>query len=123
MFREQVSLGQGPLTASVYLARGTARGAGVGVRRPSRERGWLSRWPIAGSLSVDSLREEQLGLSLRVSSGWRTLCFNVVPVVRKRLRVPTLEGARLVPGFPEGALRGIVRQKAALVPASAELWR
>lgn len=76
-----------------------------------------------GSLSVDSLREEQLGLSLRVSSGWRTLHFNVVPVVRRRLRVPALEGARLVPGFPEGALRGIARQEAALVPASAELWR
>lgn len=95
----------------------------VGVQRPAWERGWLSGWPIAGSLSVDSLREEQLGLSLRVSSGWRTLHFNVVPVVRRRLRVPALEGARLVPGFPEGALRGITRQEAALVPASAELWR
>ncbi|XP_019813598.2 protein mab-21-like 4 isoform X3 [Bos indicus] len=77
----------------------------------------------ASSLSADSLREEQLGLSLRVSSGWRTLHFNMVPVVRKRLRVPALEGAQLVPGFPEGALRGIVRQEVALVPAGAELWR
>lgn len=99
------------------------RGTGLGVRRLARERGWLSRRPIAGSLNADSLREEQLGLSLRVSSGWRTLHFNVVPVVRKRLRVPALEGAQLVPGFPEGALRGIVRQEVALVPAGAELWR
>uniref|UniRef100_A0A8C6FIG2 Mab-21 like 4 n=1 Tax=Moschus moschiferus TaxID=68415 RepID=A0A8C6FIG2_MOSMO len=76
-----------------------------------------------GSLSADSLREEHFGLSLWVSSGWRTLHFNMVPVVRRKLRVPALEGARLVPGFPEGALRGIVRQEVALVPAGGELWR
>ncbi|KAJ8781679.1 hypothetical protein J1605_010937 [Eschrichtius robustus] len=58
----------------------------------------------SGSLSADSLREEQLGPSLLVSSSWRTIHFNVVPMVQRKLRVPALEGARLVPGFPEGGL-------------------
>ncbi|KAB1279065.1 Uncharacterized protein Cadr_000007647 [Camelus dromedarius] len=76
-----------------------------------------------GSLNADSLREEQLHLSLLVSSGWRTIRFNVMPVVRTRLRVPALEGAQLVPGFPEGSLKRITGQEVALVPASAEHWR
>ncbi|KAM9085549.1 LOW QUALITY PROTEIN: protein mab-21-like 4 [Megaptera novaeangliae] len=74
------------------------------------------------ALSADSLREEQLGPSLLVSSGWRTIRFNVVPMAQRKLRVPALEGARLVPGFPEGGLERIIRQEVALVPA-AEHWR
>nr|XP_031530535.1 protein mab-21-like 4 isoform X3 [Vicugna pacos] len=76
-----------------------------------------------GSLNADSLREEQLHLSLLVSSGWRTIRFNVMPVVRTRHRVPALEGAQLMPGFPEGSLKRITGQEVALVPASAEHWR
>lgn len=76
-----------------------------------------------GSLNADSLKEEQLHLSLLVSSGWRTIRFHVVPVVRSKLRVPALERTQLTPGFPEGSLRRIIRQEVALVPASAECWR
>ncbi|XP_014402235.1 PREDICTED: uncharacterized protein C2orf54 homolog isoform X2 [Myotis brandtii] len=76
-----------------------------------------------GSLKADSLREEELHLSLLVSSGWRTIRFNVVPVVRWKHRVPVLEGAQRAPGFPEGSLKRIISQEVALVPASAQLWR
>lgn len=76
-----------------------------------------------GSLNADSLREEELGLSLLVSSGWRTIRFTVVPAVRRKHGVPALEGAQLTPGFPEGSLKRIMGQGVALVPASTQLWR
>ncbi|XP_066202645.1 protein mab-21-like 4 [Saccopteryx leptura] len=77
-----------------------------------------------GSLNANSLKEEEeLHLSLLVSSGWRTIRFNVVPVVRRKHRVPALEDAQRAPGFPEGSLRRIISQEVALVPASAQLWR
>ncbi|XP_008136691.2 protein mab-21-like 4 [Eptesicus fuscus] len=76
-----------------------------------------------GSLKADSLREEELRLSLLVSSGWRTIRFNVVPAVRWKHRVPVLEGAQRAPGFPEGSLKRIISQEVALVPASVQLWR
>ncbi|KAL4690105.1 hypothetical protein H8959_012896 [Pygathrix nigripes] len=76
-----------------------------------------------GSLNAASLREEQLHLSLLVSSGWRTINFHVVPVVRRKLGVPALEGAQQMPGFPEGSLRRILSQGVDLVPASTQLWR
>lgn len=76
-----------------------------------------------GSLNANSLREEQLGLSLLVSSGWRTIRFTVVPVVRRKHRVPALEGAQLTLGFPEGSLKRIMGQGVALVPTNAQLWR
>ncbi|XP_033085423.1 protein mab-21-like 4 isoform X2 [Trachypithecus francoisi] len=76
-----------------------------------------------GSLNAASLREEQLHLSLLVSSGWRTINFHVVPVVRRKLGVPALEGAQQMPGFPEGSLRRILSQGVDLVPASSQLWR
>ncbi|XP_028366562.1 protein mab-21-like 4 [Phyllostomus discolor] len=76
-----------------------------------------------GALNADSLREEELHLSLLVSGGWRAIRFHVLPVVRRKHRVPALEGALRVPGFPEGSLKRIVGQEVALVPASAQLWR
>ncbi|XP_008051018.1 uncharacterized protein C2orf54 homolog [Carlito syrichta] len=76
-----------------------------------------------GSLNAASLREEQLHLSLLVSSGWRTICFRVVPVVRRKHGVPALEGAHLMPGFPKGSLKRIIGQGVDLVPASAQHWR
>nr|XP_045723377.1 protein mab-21-like 4 [Mirounga angustirostris] len=78
---------------------------------------------IPGSLNVDSLREEELHLSLLASSGWRTIRFNIMPVVRRRHRVPALEAAQLMQGFPEGSLKRIISQEVALVPASAQHWR
>ncbi|XP_055473057.1 protein mab-21-like 4 isoform X2 [Psammomys obesus] len=76
-----------------------------------------------GSLNAASLKEGQLHLSLLVSSGWRKIRFNVVPAVRKKHRVPALEGAQLKPGFPEGILRRIASHGVDLVPASAQHWR
>ncbi|XP_039716996.1 protein mab-21-like 4 [Pteropus medius] len=76
-----------------------------------------------GSLTVGSLREEELGLSLLVSGGWRTIRFHVVPVVPSRRPAPALDRAQLTPGFPEGSLKRITGQGVALVPASPQLWR
>ncbi|XP_003474415.1 protein mab-21-like 4 [Cavia porcellus] len=76
-----------------------------------------------GSLSATSLQEEQLHLSLLVSSGWRKIRFNVMPVLRRKGDVPGLCSARLTAGFPEGALRRIVSYGADLVPASTQHWR
>lgn len=78
---------------------------------------------LTGALSVDSLREEGPHLRLLVSGGWRTMRFNVVPVVRRKHRLPALEGSQRTPGFPEGSLRRILSQEVALVPASAHHWR
>ncbi|KAM4836175.1 protein mab-21-like 4 [Thomomys bottae] len=75
-----------------------------------------------GSLSVASLKDGQLHLSLLVSSGWRRICFNVVPAVRRR-GAAAPGGARLVSGFPEGAWRRISSHGVDLVPASAQHWR
>lgn len=80
-------------------------------------------WVVAGSLNAASLREEGLCLSLLVSSGWRMIRFNIVPVVRRKHRVPALEGAQLTPCFPEGSLKRIISQEVPLVPASAQHWR
>ncbi|KAL2775365.1 protein mab-21-like 4 isoform 1 [Daubentonia madagascariensis] len=76
-----------------------------------------------GSLNAASLREEQLHLTLLVSSGWRTIRFNVVPAVRRKQRLPALAGARLTPRFPEGSLTRIISQGVDLVPASTQHWR
>lgn len=89
----------------------------------SGDGGSRARRVVAGSLNADSLREEELHLSLLVSSGWRTVRFHVVPVVRRKHRVPALEGAQLTRAFPGGSLRRIVGQEVALVPAGAQLWR
>lgn len=107
--------GQGPSWqqeegCGVSWAGEASRGAGV-------------TWVFAGSLNAASLREEQLHLSLLVSSGWRTISFHVVPVVRRKLGAPALEGVQQMPGFPEGSLRRILSQGVDLVPASAQLWR
>lgn len=90
------------------------------------ERARVGSWPdgvLAGSLSATSLQEEQLHLSLLVSSGWRKIRFNVMPVLRRKGDVPGLCSARLTAGFPEGALRRIVSYGADLVPASTQHWR
>ncbi|XP_019300863.2 protein mab-21-like 4 [Panthera pardus] len=76
-----------------------------------------------GSLNADSLEEKESHLSLLVSSGWRTIRFNIVPMVWRKLGVPALERAQWMHGFPEGSLKRIISQEAALVPASAQHWR
>lgn len=76
-----------------------------------------------GSLNAASLSEEQLHLSLVVSSGWRKIRFNVVPVVRTKQGAPTLAGVQLMPGFPEGTLRRIMGHGVDLAPASTQHWR
>ncbi|XP_005411202.1 PREDICTED: uncharacterized protein C2orf54 homolog [Chinchilla lanigera] len=76
-----------------------------------------------GLLSAATLKEEQLHLSLLVSSGWRKIRFNIVPALRRKCDVPGLHEAWLTPGFPEGTLKRMVGHGVDLVPASAQHWR
>ncbi|XP_055964341.1 protein mab-21-like 4 [Sorex fumeus] len=76
-----------------------------------------------GSLSATGLQEEGPRLTVLVSSGWRTICFHVVPTVRRSASDLALAGGRPLPGFPEGSVRRICSQGESLVPASAQHWR
>lgn len=75
-----------------------------------------------GSLSAASLQEEGPWLTVLVSSGWRTICFHVVPTVRRSTPGLALAGGRPLPGFPEASVKRIGCQES-LVPASAQHWR
>ncbi|XP_012590229.1 PREDICTED: uncharacterized protein C2orf54 homolog [Condylura cristata] len=79
--------------------------------------------PGDSSLRVDSAPEDALCLPLLLCGGWRTIRCSLVPVVRVRRRVPVLEEAERMRGFPEGSLRRAALQEVALVPASAQHWR
>ncbi|XP_054426390.1 protein mab-21-like 4 [Pteronotus mesoamericanus] len=133
--REAAGLGQW-LTDDVFTASSDGSAKGCGHIVPGKVLRLLRDLLVAaimhcklhgliapGALNTDSLREEELHLSLLVSSGWRAIRFHVVPVVRWKHRLPALEGAQRVPGFPEGSLERIISQEVALVPASAQLWR
>lgn len=87
--------------------------------------GLVQQWQcvLVGSLRVSGLQEEGPWLTVHVSSGWRTICFHVVPTVRRRPRGCALAGDRLMPGFPEGSVRRISAQEESLLPTSAEHWR
>lgn len=117
---ERVQVGGGEGGAGGWAA---VAGPGASWQRLSQADEGSAKRVVAGSLNADSLREEELGLSLLVSSGWRTIRFTIVPVVRRKHGEPALEGAQLTPGFPEGSLKRIMGQGVALVPASAQLWR
>ncbi|XP_077009426.1 protein mab-21-like 4 [Tamandua tetradactyla] len=76
-----------------------------------------------GALNASSLKAGELCLSLLVSSGWRTIHFNVIPVVRRNPVALTRVDSRLTSGFPEGSLERITAQGVDLEPASAQHWR
>ncbi|XP_074220812.1 protein mab-21-like 4 isoform X2 [Camelus bactrianus] len=88
-----------------------------------------------GSLNADSLREEQLHLSLLVSGGWRTIRFNVMPVVRTRLQGHRLDSLSILdrvnheswrdggqgPGLTFGHLKTVLLWASVLFP-TPEDW-
>ncbi|XP_065604115.1 protein mab-21-like 4 [Cyrtonyx montezumae] len=75
-----------------------------------------------GDLSAENLKEDALELSLLVRGGWRTIRFDVVPVVRRRQEHPGMDGRQHDHGFPEGTLQKATRD-AHFVPASNHCWR
>lgn len=76
-----------------------------------------------GSVHMAGPQEGALHLTLLVSSGWRTVCFHVVPAVLRKQPIPGLEEVRPLPGFPEGSWKRVCGQEVALVPASSQHWR
>ncbi|XP_025892155.1 uncharacterized protein C2orf54 homolog [Nothoprocta perdicaria] len=77
-----------------------------------------------GDLSAEELKEDAMELTLLVRGGWKTLRFNLVPVVRRQQEPIELCGQRSTRGFPQGpgSLRKAT-QEAHLVPASPYCWR
>lgn len=61
-------------------------------------------------------------LSLLICGGWKTIRFDIVPVVRKRQEPLRLEGRLSDRGFPAGSLQKAT-QEAHFVPASPHCWR
>lgn len=75
-----------------------------------------------GDLSAENLKEDAMELSLLVRGGWRTIRFDVVPVVRRLQETPGLDGRQHDRGFPEGTLQKATGD-AHFVPASKHCWR
>uniref|UniRef100_A0A8C8SE09 Mab-21 like 4 n=1 Tax=Pelusios castaneus TaxID=367368 RepID=A0A8C8SE09_9SAUR len=78
--------------------------------------------PCPGDLSAESLKEDGLQLSLLVSSGWKMIRFNMIPVVRRKQSVLKLHGRRREGGFPEGSLQKVTHG-ADFIPSSYHHWR
>ncbi|XP_065495724.1 protein mab-21-like 4 [Caloenas nicobarica] len=75
-----------------------------------------------GDLSAENLREDAMELSLLICGGWKTIRFDVVPVVRKWQEPLRLKGRLRDRGFPAGSLRKAT-EEAHFVPASPHCWR
>ncbi|XP_065700638.1 protein mab-21-like 4 [Patagioenas fasciata] len=75
-----------------------------------------------GDVSAENLREDAMELSLLICGGWKTLRFDIVPVVRKWQEPLRLKGRLSDRGFPAGSLRKAT-QEAHFVPASPHCWR
>nr|XP_013795147.1 PREDICTED: uncharacterized protein C2orf54 homolog [Apteryx mantelli mantelli] len=75
-----------------------------------------------GDLNAENLKEDAMELSLLVRGGWKTIRFNIVPVVRRQQEWLELGRQRSDRGFPEGSLRKAM-QEAHFVPASPYCWR
>lgn len=78
--------------------------------------------PCPGDLCAESLKEEGLKLSLLVSSGWKMIRFNIIPVVQRKQRALKLHGRRREGGFPESSLQKVT-QGADFIPSSYYHWR
>ncbi|XP_074154090.1 protein mab-21-like 4 [Sminthopsis crassicaudata] len=78
---------------------------------------------MPGSLNAANLKEEDLHMSLLVSSGWRMIRFNIIPVLKKNHNILHLQRKQLARGFPDDSLEKIQRQGADLIPSSSHHWR
>uniref|UniRef100_F7FCW1 Mab-21 like 4 n=1 Tax=Monodelphis domestica TaxID=13616 RepID=F7FCW1_MONDO len=78
---------------------------------------------MPGSLNAANLKEEDLHMSLLVSSGWRMICFNIIPVVKRNRSILHLQRKHLAQGFPDGSLEKIQHQGADLIPSDSHHWR
>ncbi|XP_009071400.1 PREDICTED: uncharacterized protein C2orf54 homolog [Acanthisitta chloris] len=75
-----------------------------------------------GDISAENLQEDAMELSLLIRGGWKTIRFDIVPVVRIQQEPLQLQGRQSDRGFPEGSLRKATGE-AHFVPASSHCWR
>ncbi|KAM9279727.1 protein mab-21-like 4 [Morus bassanus] len=75
-----------------------------------------------GDLSAENLREDAMELSLLIRGGWKTIRFDIIPVVRRQQDPLQLKGRQSDRGFPEGSLWKAT-EEAHFVPASPHCWR
>ncbi|XP_009461084.1 PREDICTED: LOW QUALITY PROTEIN: uncharacterized protein C2orf54 homolog [Nipponia nippon] len=75
-----------------------------------------------GDLSAENLWEDAMELSLLIRGGWKTVRFDIVPVVRRQQEPLQLKGRQSNRGFPEGSLRKAT-EEAHFIPASPHCWR
>ncbi|KAM6414263.1 protein mab-21-like 4 [Rhynochetos jubatus] len=75
-----------------------------------------------GDLSAENLQEDAMELSLLIRGGWKTIRFDIVPVVRRQQEPLRLKGRQSDRGFPEGSLQKAT-EEAHFVPASPHCWR
>ncbi|XP_057239595.1 protein mab-21-like 4 [Malurus melanocephalus] len=75
-----------------------------------------------GDISAENLREDAMELSLLIRGSWKTVRFDIVPVVRRQQEPLRLRGRQSDGGFPAGSLR-MATQEAHFVPASPHCWR
>uniref|UniRef100_A0A8B9CRQ5 Mab-21 like 4 n=1 Tax=Anser brachyrhynchus TaxID=132585 RepID=A0A8B9CRQ5_9AVES len=74
-----------------------------------------------GDLSAENLKEDAMELSLSVRGGWKTVRFDIVPVVRRQQEPLRLEGRQRGRGFPEGSLQKATAESHFLSRSSAHL--
>ncbi|KAM9231839.1 LOW QUALITY PROTEIN: protein mab-21-like 4 [Leptosomus discolor] len=75
-----------------------------------------------GDLSAENLQEDAMELSLLIRSGWKTVCFDFIPVVKRQQELLWLKGWQGDRGFPKGNLWK-AKEEAHFVPASPHCWR
>nr|XP_028584309.1 protein mab-21-like 4 [Podarcis muralis] len=75
-----------------------------------------------GELSAERLKDDDMQLPLLVSSGWKMICFNVVPVIRRKQDVLKLSNNWREKGFPQSSMSKVT-QEADYIPASYYHWR
>ncbi|XP_062355105.1 protein mab-21-like 4 [Cinclus cinclus] len=75
-----------------------------------------------GDISAENLREDAMELSLLIRGTWKTIRFDIVPVVRRQQEPLQLQRRQSDKGFPEGSLRKAT-EEAHFVPASPHCWR
>ncbi|XP_060098129.1 protein mab-21-like 4 isoform X1 [Heteronotia binoei] len=75
-----------------------------------------------GELSAERLKEDDMQLPLLISSGWKMICFNIVPVARRKQNALKFNDNWRERGFPQGSLWKVT-QEADYIPASYYHWR
>ncbi|XP_060623925.2 protein mab-21-like 4 [Anolis sagrei] len=75
-----------------------------------------------GELSAEKLKDDDIQLPLLISSGWKMIRFNIVPVIRRKQNALKLSNCWQEKGFPQGSVNKVI-QEAEFIPASYYHWR